>query len=43
MDTPKKVLWVESDTHKEIQKLKADKAFPTVDDAVKYLLKLLNN
>lgn len=38
-----KVLWVKPSTHKKVQKLKADKAFPTVDDAVKYLLKLLNN
>lgn len=38
-----KAFWVKPSTHRKVQKLKADKAFPTVDDAIKYLLKRLNN
>jgi hypothetical protein len=38
-----KVLWVKPTTHRKVQKVKADKALTSVDDAVKYLLKLLNN
>lgn len=38
-----KALWVTPSTHREVQKFKADKAHVSVDDAIKALLKLLNN